>query len=103
MQARNCTPSKCPVLLPGGLPSDAATTTCSRLLKTDRRLTPPESRRLRPVDSLAIIADNIQSNSPREAVLTFLPVSDTTSPEYYFVHSKHACVAWLTLSQTLSG
>jgi hypothetical protein len=38
----------------------------------------------------------VQSNSPREAVPTFSPVSDITSPEYFFVHSKHACVARLT-------
>ena len=38
----------------------------------------------------------VQSNSSREAVPTFSPVSDITSPEYFFVHSKHACVARLT-------
>jgi len=38
----------------------------------------------------------VQSNSPREAVPTFLPANDITSPEYFFVHSKHACVARLT-------
>jgi len=38
----------------------------------------------------------VQSNSPREAVPTFSPANDITSPEYFFVHSKHACVARLT-------